>query len=63
MSEHGNAMESDKGIGFAVLLTILAVGAAAVTYVTAGTETAGWGFAAAMVAGSLLIAGIHLYWD
>lgn len=63
MSEHGNSMETDKGIGFAVLLSLLAVAGAAVMYLNAGTEMAGWGFAAAMLAGTLAVAGIHLYWN
>ncbi|WP_458188269.1 DUF7525 family protein [Haladaptatus sp. NG-WS-4] len=55
------AVATDKGVGLAVLFTLVAVGGAAITFVSPGTETAAWGFAAAVTAGVLAIAGTHLY--
>ncbi|RBI64354.1 DUF7525 family protein [halophilic archaeon] len=57
------AVASDKGLGLVVLFTLVAVAAAAVTFVSPGTETAAWGFAAAMVAGVLGVGATHLYWN
>ena len=51
---------TDKGIGFATLFTLLAIGGAAA--MLAGGDIAGWGFAAAVAAGSIAIAATHLYW-
>ncbi|EFW93048.1 hypothetical protein ZOD2009_04272 [Haladaptatus paucihalophilus DX253] len=49
------------GTGLSVLFVLLAIAGAAVTFVTPGTETAAWGFAAAMIAGVLAVAASHLY--
>lgn len=61
MTDHGSALTSDKGIGYAVLFTMLAVGASATMFIGHGTELAGYGFAGAMVAGTLLVAALHIY--
>lgn len=61
MAEHGTEMRSDKGIGFAVLFGLLTAASALGIFVTAGTGTEGWAFAAAMLLGSLLVAGLHVY--
>lgn len=52
---------TDKGIGLAVLFTLLAVGGAFAVFLSPETAVAGWGFAAAMVSGCLAVAAIHLY--
>lgn len=54
-------MESDKGIGLTVLLSLLALAGAGLTYQAHGTELSGWGFAAAMVFAMLVVAVIHVY--
>jgi len=51
---------TDKGIGLAVVFGALALAAAGVQLATDGT-TAAYGFAAAMVAGSLLVVAQHAY--
>lgn len=61
MANHGSGSVSDKGIGFAVLFGLLAVASALVMYLGQGSDASGWGFAAAMVLGTLLVAGIHIY--
>lgn len=58
-----NAVQSDKGIGLAVLLSLVAIGGAAVLLIAPGQLTKAWGFAVAMVAASLTIVGTHLYWE
>lgn len=55
------AFESDKGIGLAILLGVLAVAGALVMLASPGTETAAWGFAAAVIFGCLLVVAIHVY--
>ncbi|PSP76534.1 hypothetical protein BRC81_13050 [Halobacteriales archaeon QS_1_68_20] len=57
-----DAVESDKGIGIAVVLGALAVASAGASLATAGTVTSAWGFAAATLFGILLVAAIHVYW-
>lgn len=52
---------TDMGLGLSVLFILVAVAGAALTFTMPGTETAAWGFAAAMVAGVLSIAASHLY--
>lgn len=56
-----DALESDKGIGLAIVLAALAIGAAVVTLVTPGTVTGAWGFAAAMAFGALAVVAVHVY--
>ena len=53
---------SDMSIGLAALFVLAAAAGALVTYLTPDLPLAGWGFAAAMVAGTLAVAAIHLYW-
>lgn len=61
MADH-ETVTSDKGIGLATLFTLLAAGATVAMFVLPGTEIAAWGFAAAMTAGVLAVAAVHLYW-
>lgn len=54
---------TDRGVGFAVLFTLLGLVGAFVAFVGALTTdqlTAAWGFAAAMTAGAVAITAIHL---
>lgn len=61
MANHGSGPVSDKGIGFAALFGLLAAASALVMYLGGGSDASGWAFAAAMVIGTLLVAGIHVY--
>ncbi|PSQ44943.1 hypothetical protein BRD15_12980 [Halobacteriales archaeon SW_6_65_15] len=61
MAEH-ETVASDMGIGLATLFTLLAVAATVAMFVAPGTELAAWGFAAAVTAGVLAVAAIHVYW-
>jgi hypothetical protein len=54
-------MESDKGTGLVILFGALALCGAGVMAVGHGTPTAGYGFAAAMVAAALAVVAIHVY--
>lgn len=57
------ATGSDKAVGLGMLFGLLGVAGAIVMYVAAADQvTAGFGFALAMLAGSLAIAAIHLFW-
>lgn len=54
---------TDRGVGVAVLFALLGLLGALITFGGALAHNqliAAWGFAAAMVAGAILIAGIHL---
>jgi hypothetical protein len=54
---------SDKGLGFGLLFGVLGAVGAGVMLVAAldGMQVlSGWGFAAAMVAGALAVAALHL---
>ncbi|WP_136588873.1 MULTISPECIES: hypothetical protein [Salinigranum] len=53
---------SDKGIGFAVVLSLLTVVGAAVMLAGPGQVTKAWGFALAMVAAMLAVVFTQLYW-
>ncbi|WP_142856653.1 DUF7525 family protein [Salinigranum halophilum] len=53
---------SDKGIGFAVVLSLLTVVGAAVMLAGPGQMTKAWGFALAMVAAMLAVVFTQLYW-
>ncbi len=55
------SVTTDMGIGLFVVFIFLAIASAALTFVTPGTVTAAWGFAAALVAGVLAIAVSHCY--
>lgn len=61
MAEH-ETVGTDKGIGLATLFTLVAAAAAIAMFVAPGTGVAAWGFAAAMLAGVLAVAAVHLYW-
>ena len=57
------ATGSDKAVGLGMLFGLLGVAGAIVMYVAAADQvTAGFGFALAMLAGSLAIAAIHVFW-
>jgi hypothetical protein len=57
------ATGSDKAVGLGLLFGLLGIAGAVVMYVAAADQvTAGFGFALAMLAGSLAIAAIHLFW-
>lgn len=58
----GQAVHSDKGIGFAMLFSLLAVGGAAVMLLAPGQVTKAWGFALAMVAAGIAVVGTQAYW-
>lgn len=53
---------SDMAVGLGAVFVLVAAGASLVTYLTPGDPLSGWGFAAAMLAGALAVAAIHLYW-
>ncbi len=55
------AVSTDMGVGLSVLFTLIALVGAGVTFVTPGTETAAWGFAAAIIAGILAVSANHVY--
>lgn len=59
-----SAPATDMEMGLAMLFGLLGLGGAFVMYTaaTGGDQVlSGWGFAAAMLAGSVLIAALHLY--
>ena len=53
---------SDMSLGLATLFVLIAAAGALVTYLSPAVPLAGWGFAAAMTAGALAVAALHLYW-
>jgi hypothetical protein len=55
-------VSSDKGIGFAVVLSLLTLVGAAVMLAGPGQLTKAWGFALAMVAAMLAVVFTQLYW-
>ncbi len=59
-----NATETgtDKGLGLALVLSLIAALGAVGMFVGAPDELAAWGFAAAILFGSLAVVAIHL-WD
>ncbi|SFG05927.1 hypothetical protein SAMN04488063_1295 [Halopelagius inordinatus] len=54
-------VSSDKGIGFAVLFSVVTLFAVAVMLAVDDQLTTAIGFAAAMVAACLAVAGTHIY--
>jgi len=52
---------TEKGVGTTLLLSLLAVGGALVMYLGAGDPLSGWGFAVAMLAGSLAVVAAQLW--
>ena len=57
-----STVSSDKGIGFAVVLSLLTLVGAAVMLGGPGQVTKAWGFALAMVAAMLAVVFTQLYW-
>lgn len=54
--------QSDKATGLGFVFGALAVAGAVVMYVAASQQVlAGWGFALAVLAGSLAVAAIHVF--
>ncbi|AUV81527.1 hypothetical protein C2R22_07550 [Salinigranum rubrum] len=53
---------SDKGIGFAVMLSLLTLVGGAVMLAGPGQLAKAWGFALAMVAAMLAVVFTQLYW-
>jgi hypothetical protein len=52
---------SEKGMGTAIALSLMAVGGAVLMYLEAGEPLAGWGFAVAMLAGALAVVAVQLW--
>ncbi|WP_152041433.1 DUF7525 family protein [Salinigranum salinum] len=57
-----STVSSDKGIGFAVVLSLLTLVGAAVMLGGPGQVAKAWGFALAMVAAMLAVVFTQLYW-
>ncbi|WP_380679812.1 DUF7525 family protein [Salinigranum sp. GCM10025319] len=57
-----STVSSDKGIGFAVVLSLLTLVGAAVMLAGPGQVAKAWGFALAMVAAMLAVVLTQLYW-
>jgi hypothetical protein len=57
-----STVSTDKGIGFAVVLSLLTLVGAGVMLVGPGQMTKAWGFALAMVAAMLAVVFTQLYW-
>ena len=56
-------MTSDMGVGLSMAFGVVAALGAAWMFVAGGDETAGIGFALAMIAGALSVVAVHLYWS
>ncbi len=52
---------SDKGLGFGLLFGLLAAGSAVAMVAVPAGLIAAWGFAAAVVAGCILVVAVHAY--
>lgn len=52
---------SDKGVGLGLLFGLLAVGGTLAMVAVPGGLVGAWGFAAAMVAGIILMVAVHVY--
>ncbi|ELY36568.1 DUF7525 family protein [Halalkalicoccus jeotgali] len=52
---------SDKGLGIGLLFGLLAAGGAVGMLAAPGGLVGAWGFAAAVVAGLILVVAVHLY--
>lgn len=55
------AAQSDKGIGFCLLFSMLALVGALAMVVAPGQLAKAWGFAAAMFAASLAVVAVQVY--
>jgi hypothetical protein len=55
-------VDSDKGIGLAVVLSLLTLVGSAVMLAGPGQVTKAWGFGLAMVAAMLAVVFTQLYW-
>ena len=58
---HDATFESDKSIGLAVVLGVLALAGAVTMLVGAGSVTGAYGFALAMALGAVLVVVLHVY--
>lgn len=54
-------VQSDKGIGIGIVLSLLAGVGAAAMFAAPGQLTKAWGFALAMIAGILAVVAIQTY--
>ncbi|RJS98154.1 MULTISPECIES: DUF7525 family protein [Halococcus] len=57
------SVTTDRGVGLTVLFVVVGIAGAVVAFVAGLTENqilASWGFAAAMIAGSLAVGAVHL---
>lgn len=52
---------SDKGLGLGLLFGLLAAGGTIAMLVAPGGLVGAWGFATAMVAGTILVLAVHAY--
>jgi hypothetical protein len=57
------AEQTDMGIGFAVIFSLLTLLAAGVMLVGPTQLVSAWGFAAAMAAASIAVVAAQVYWD
>jgi hypothetical protein len=55
------SVESDKGIGLAVVFAVVAVLGAVAMVAAPGQVAKAWGFAGAMVAAIIAVAVLHIY--
>lgn len=58
---HDEVVESDKSIGVAIVLGVIAVAGAAAMLVEPGSVLGAYGFAVAIAVGSLLVVALHAY--
>lgn len=54
-------VESDVGLGLTVIFSLLTLGGAVAMLAGPGQSTKAWGFALAMVAGTLAVVAIHVW--
>jgi len=59
MAETG--LQSDKSLGLGLVFGIVAIIGALVMFIASDQLTTGWGFALAMIAGSIAVAAIHIF--
>ena len=56
-------MTSDTAVGLSLVFGVVAVVGAGWMFAEGGDEMAGVGFALAMVAATMSVVAVHLYWD